>query len=907
MARTNAFQVTFNRGRISQLGLARVDLDRTRLSAELQSNWIPRTLGSMMLRPGLQHIGQIRNNSAGVYAPFVFDNRDTALLEFTSTSLRVWVNDAVIERTGVSSSFVNGNFSSTLNSWTDADDSGSTSFATTDNQLGLVGTRYAYARRRQTVSVSTNDINTEHGIGVTVDRGLVSLRVGSSTGGDDYVSETVLRPGYYSFGVTPTSNIYVDISGNTEYASLVSEFAVESSGDMVLPTPWSSTDMENLRDDASADVTFMACAGVQQRRVERRATRSWGVAKYEPEDGPFRNPNITTKRLTPTGLTGDITLNADGAVFSTGHVGSLFQITSIGQKVTATISGENQWTGQIRVAGVENTRKFQYLVTQIGSTAGTVTIQRSDGEPGNWADVSGLSFTSTIDSTHDDGLDNQISFYRIGIGTGNYTGAGTTNSTDTAAVSLVYASGGLVGVARINAVFGATQSSASVLTAMGSTVATETWAEGDWSTYRGWPTEVRLHEGRLWWFGKGKIWGSVSDAFESFETEGDAGPINRSFGSGAVDSVPWAVSLSRLVIGAESREVQAKTNSLEEPLTPDNFALRDISNQGSTGVRAVKIDKRALFVQRGGVRVMETGISGNTLDYETADRTVLVPEIGEPGITRMAVQRQPDTRVHCVRSDGTVALHVSDPAENVSCWIDVDTDGAVEDVVVLPGTLEDSVYYLVNRTVGSSTVRYLEKWATEPHARGGSSNRMADSFVLFHSTDGSTTITGATHLAGETVCAWGSAGSGTFLGSTFVVSSTGGIQIPSTLAKDSTTVCYGKAYNGWFKSAKLAYAAQAGTALTQPKKIDHLGLIMANVHARGLQFGASTGSTLMDLPVMEQGDAVSTDTVHTAYDQKSIPFPGSWNTDSRIVLKGTAPKPVTVLGAVFTVETKERI
>jgi hypothetical protein len=34
------------------------------------------------------------------------------------------------------------------------------------------------------------------------------------------------------------------------------------------------------------------------------------------------------------------------------------------------------------------------------------------------------------------------------------------------------------------------------------------------------------------------------------------------------------------------------------------------------------------------------------------------------------VQRQPDTRVHFVRSDGTVALLVFDKVEQVICWIE---------------------------------------------------------------------------------------------------------------------------------------------------------------------------------------------------------------------------------------------
>ncbi|KKL68635.1 hypothetical protein LCGC14_2123010, partial [marine sediment metagenome] len=205
---------------------------------------------------------------------------------------------------------------------------------------------------------------------------------------------------------------------------------------------------------------------------------------------------------------------------------------------------------------------------------------------------------------------------------------------------------------------------------------------------------------------------------------GDSGAINRSIGTGPVDDIQWIESMGRLIVGTDDRELQAKTSSLEEPLTPTNFSLRDVSSQGSAPIQAVKLDKRLLFVQKAGVQVMETGYNGQTLDYETGNRSQLVPEIGEPGLSRLAVQRQPDTRVHCVRgaTDGTVGLLVSDPAENVAAWVDIESSGGVngiiEEVVVLPSPGEDAVYYAVKREINGSTVRYLERWSQEWDGRG---------------------------------------------------------------------------------------------------------------------------------------------------------------------------------------------
>lgn len=894
MARQNPALQVFNRGRISKLALARTDLDRTRLSAEVQINFMPRTLGSMMLRPGMEYIGGIRNNLKPVLIPFVFASTDKALRELTSTAMRVWVNDVVITRAGSTSVFANGSFTTNVLNWTDADESGSTSEWVAGGYLGLSGTRFARAIKRQTVVSSSGT----HGVKIVIKRGRVTLRIGSSAGGDDYFAEATLRPGSYSFGIISTGNFDVEFSANTQYRSLVDSIAIESSGDMVVDSTWAGEDLTRLRSSTSADVTFVACSSYQQKRIERYDTESWGIANYEPEDGPFRSPNVTKKRLTASAITGDITLTCDKPLFKSGHVGGLFRLTSVGQDVTVTPSGVDQNSEPIRVSGVGDAREFKVLIVSSTGFDATVRVQRSVGEVGSWSDVTGLSFTSTVDTSHNDGLDNQIIFYRIGTGSTYVSGSPVSN--------LIYSAGGLAGVVRINAVSASTESSASVLSDLGSTEATETWEEGDWSAVRGFPSAVVIHEGRLYWFGKGKVWGSLPDAYESFDPdqEGDAGVINRSIGSGPVDRIEWAVSLGRLILGTQGDEQQAKTGALEEPLTPTNFNLRGVSNQGSANVAAVKIDKRALWIQQGGVRVMETAYDGGQVDYETAERSVLVPEIGEPSIARTAVQRQPDTRFHCVRgaTDGTVAVLVSDPAENVTAWIDIETgdadgvNGVIEEVAVLPDSVEDAVYYVVKREINGSTVRYLEKWAKESQARGGSSNRMADSFVVQNSA-ATTLISGLDHLVGETVIAWGATAD---LG-TYTVSDTGTI----TISTDSTTTCVGLPYWGTYISAKLAYAAQIGSALTQKKRINHLGLVMADVHAQGLRYGPSTDN-LDPLPLVKLGSTISTDEVNEVFDHASFEFPGRWDTDSRLALHAAAPRPVTVLAAVISIETKEK-
>lgn len=887
MGKLSVSLLSFNRGVISKLALARTDLKRTALSAEEQTNWMPRTLGSMMLRPGLKYIDTTRSNVKAAHIPFIYANDDTAIIELTDSVMRVRVSEAIIQRTSVSTAISNGTFDSNVTGWTDADETGATSQWVTGGYLGLAGTGFNAAIRTQQVTVGAGDLNKEHGIHVVVARGPITLRIGSTSGGDEYLSEVTLRTGAYSFAVTPTTDLYIRVSSRTLYQALLDSITIESSGDMTLTTPWTESLLPYVRfgNAQSASVVFVACNTVQQRRIERYGTRSWGVAVYAPDDGPFRLANTGTIRLTPSAITGDITLTASSSLFRSSHVGGLFRITSIGQLVTSNLSGEDQYTNEVRIIGVGSQRTFSIIIA--GTWVGTLTLQRSVGEVGSWVDIT--TYTANTTTTYNDALDNQIVYYRIGFKTGNYTSG-------TATASQSYTNGGLTGIVRVTGYTNSTSVSAQVLTPLGGTAASSDWSEGEWSDYRGWPSAVALYEGRLWWAGKDKVWGSISDAFEGFDdaTEGDSGPISRSIGSGPVDRINWLLPLLRLVVGTQGAERSARSSSLDEPLTPTNFNLKAPSTRGSSAVAAQIVDSNGVFAR--GNRLFQLSYQGDaTVDYSSTDLTVIAPEMGSSGFARIAVQRYPDTRIHCVRNDGTVSLLVYDPAEEVKCWIPVETDGEVEDAFVLPALdteEEDKVYYVVKRTINGATKRYLEKWALESECIGGSLNKQADSFVAYTGT-ATATVTAA-HLAGEEVVVWGD---GADLG-TFTLNGSG----QATLSSAVTNYVVGLSYTATYKSTKLAYASEDGTALTKRKRVDHIGLILSNTHYQGLQFGPDF-DTLDDLPLVENETVTASNSVWESYDEDMIEFPGEYDTDSRFCLKAVAPRPCTVLAAVIGMQT----
>jgi len=116
----------------------------------------------------------------------------------------------------------------------------------------------------------------------------------------------------------------------------------------------------------------------------------------------------------------------------------------------------------------------------------------------------------------------------------------------------------------------------------------------------------------------------------------------------------------------------------------------------------------------------------------------------------------------------------------------------------------------------------------------------------------------------------------------------------------------GLPYSADWRSSKLAYGAQAGTALAQMKRVAQLALILYNSHARSLYFGSDTGA-LDPMPRVIDGEVVDQDHIFGTLDNVAVPAPGTHQTDPRVHLRARAPRPVTVLAAIPSVATNERV
>jgi hypothetical protein len=923
-----------------------MDVKRIALAASTQTNWMPRALGAMSLRPGLEKVEESLSSKRAKHIPFVFAFDDQALIEITPGFARILIDDKAVTRPTNNTSLANGTFETDLTSWTDSDETGATSAQKTADGKGvmsLIGTRFTSAIRDQEVFVFDAQSSPgkvvcgepkvygrksriigepgaammtaapvsgihQHAVRIVIHRGPVTFSIGSSLGGEDYIEETELDEGTHSIAFTPRGNFFLRFRNKDEIDVMVDSVSIESSGDLTIPVPYRDEDLKNIRASQVGDLVYVSCDGYQQRVFERRGTRSWSFVKYLTKDGPFNVINTTETTLTADALNGEVTLTSSENLFNSGHVGSLWKVTSEASRASAVLSGDNQFSDAILVTGLSANGGREIFKTITGTWSGTIQLQRSFDNQLSWQDAA-ASTINVADIKLDDNQNNVDVHYRIGFKEGDYTSGQPT-------VLIYYVNGGIDGILRVHTYTSPTSVSGSAVQRFGETISSTHWYEPIWSDDNGWPTSVELYEGRLWWFGRDWISGSVTDELHSFDDdiEGDSAPIIRTVGKGPSDNISWGLGLQRLLIGLPTNVFSIRASAFDEPLSVSEFNFKTADTKGATDIAALAVGARGVHVDRSTFRLWQLELSSdNITDYSPSDLSLLVPDIGKPGFTHIAVQEHADTRIHGIRSDGTVAVLVYDPGEDVRAWIEVETgdadgaNGVVTDCVVLPGKEEDKVYYQVLRVIDGKPRHFLERWALESDCIGGTVSEQADSFVRFSYPTPQSTISGLEHLEGQTVIVWTD---GKCLDdadgdiATFTVSSGA---ITPTDGGSATTVSEGVVgiqYEAPFKSAELPYGATLGTTLTRRQQINQIGLLLSNTHHLGLQYGRST-SALDNLPQVIDGSTVSADTVHSFLSEQGVTFPGENSADTRLHLKAVAPRPVTIMAAVLELDTTD--
>ena len=603
-------------------------------------------------------------------------------------------------------------------------------------------------------------------------------------------------------------------------------------------TPYSVGDLYNvdgtprLRFIQSGDFLYLAHSLYQQRVLKRLSATSFAMSLYEVTGGPWMPLNDTAVTVYASAETGSVTVVSSVPIYEAGHVGSLFYMEA--RDVNAVPAWE---VGKSITAGARRRSDGKTYEALNSATTGTSKPVHTEG--------------ALIDG--DAGV--QWQYRDAGYGYVRIT-AFTNTSTVTATV-----------IDRLPS------------QVVGSGAATTRWAYGEWSTVEGWPSDVAFFRERLW-FGRGQtLWGSVSADFTDYapKTYGQVTAdmaITVTLVSGKINDVQWLSTDRDLVAGTAGGEFAVGELTNGEPLGPANKRSRVLSSFGSRAIPPIKNVESLLFIQRSGLKARETFYDFGSDGYKSSDTTVLAEHITASGITQMAFAPDPDQVVWSIRADGTLLGFTWNNEQAVRGWHrhPIGGSGIVESIAVMPAAEGDrsELWLVVKRTINGVTKRYVE-YLERPYRLGDAqaSQFYVDSGLTYTGT-ATTTISGLTHLEGQTVSVLVNGAP-----HPNVVVTSGAI----TLQIEATTAQIGLPCPARYRSMRLEAGSQDGTSQGKTKRIHKC--VLRLLYTGGGKYGALNGGP-MDYLLLRSSTARMDQPAPLFTGDKVVPWPDGYNTDAYV-------------------------
>jgi len=527
-------------------------------------------------------------------------------------------------------------------------------------------------------------------------------------------------------------------------------------------TPWDANDLFELQFAQDAQYMRIVHDDYAPYKLTRSAHNSWTCTEITFTGGPFLDENETTSStITPSATTGNITLSASASsMWDSDHVGALWQISHIIEANSVHGSWCLNWAPASNpVSDSLTVQKNRYYDFTTGANwNGTVRLQRSYDDGSTWEDVQvyysyfNQNFQYSGQETEADAI------YRCDLDD-DYQRADRSYCV----YNLTARSFKINGVVEITAVADANDANATVVTALGSTDATYRWAEGAWSTYRGFPRTVEHHEQRCVYGGSTSypqtLWASIiattddTDYDDFTEGEGEADDP-WTYQLPGMNPIQWLKSGTYLMVGTTASV--GRLGSDTEAIAPTAAPIyRNQAKNGCSYLQPVDAVDAVLYVERGGQKIRELTYTYSSDRYVAPDMTILAEHITGDGILEIDFANRPDPILWCIRDDGVLLSFTYHRKHDIMAWGE-HTTGSADDftsVAVIPGTDEDVVYVATARTVDSNSVRYIENF--QPYDWGTDNNDCW--FVDAGVTDGNN----LSHLEGLSVAVFNDARPGT--------------------------------------------------------------------------------------------------------------------------------------------------
>lgn len=212
-------------------------------------------------------------------------------------------------------------------------------------------------------------------------------------------------------------------------------------------------------------------------------------------------------------------------------------------------------------------------------------------------------------------------------------------------------------------------------------------------------------------------------------------------------TIRHVVPMDQLIILTDTTEYRV-TPINDDALTPTSISVRPQSYIGASPVRPIVSGASMVFCANRGGHVYDMGYNSVVNGFDPDDVSLRAAHLFD-GLTiaDSTFAKAPWPVMWFCSSDGKLLGLTYVRNQNIAAWHAHETDGLFESCCAIPEDEQDSVYVVVKR----GNVRYIGRMVfTQPAT-------IADGFFvdsgLTYSGSPATTITGLTHLNGETVTA----------------------------------------------------------------------------------------------------------------------------------------------------------
>ena len=178
------------------------------------------------------------------------------------------------------------------------------------------------------------------------------------------------------------------------------------------------------------------------------------------------------------------------------------------------------------------------------------------------------------------------------------------------------------------------------------------------------------------------------------------------------NTIRHIVPLTQLLLLTGSAEWRV-TSINSDAITPSSISVKPQSYIGSNNTQPVIVNNSLVYAAARGGHVRELGYNWQANGFITGDLSLRAPHLFDNLTTRdMALSKAPIPIVWMVSSNGKLLGLTYVPEQQLGAWHQHDTDGLFESVACVSEGNDDVTYCVIQRTIGGSTKRYIERMGT---------------------------------------------------------------------------------------------------------------------------------------------------------------------------------------------------